>query len=690
MVDVLFEDILSNRRSGQRILDLTEDSFQYWANDDALTVIQRVFEKKENSEKQFENSSLFNKIYRSLQYYYGFFDYQQDWGDTAISVVGDSGQVLDFTSNYYRYLLRQLLTLVTSSRPAYEVVPANTDVKSRVQAQLGERILDFYMESKGVLEVIDQAVEDAIVYGTGFVMVTWNPQAGRNVIDEEIPRDADQEPEEFKEGDVEVRRLDFLDVVWDYDQWERDEDLNWIAVRQHVLKADLIARFPEKTEEIEHAGVRIIDEHDPATVEAHKDEDRVEVWHFIHRATDSLPEGRYILALEEEPLLDMDNPYRGLPVYFIRPSKIRKSLLGWTVAFDIQKQQEYLNELLGKMATIHDNLGLPLLWTKTGVKQPDPSMFIGNIAWVESDEKPELVQLSDVPEDIFRAIEFNVTNMERVIGLNSAVQGAAEGSVRANRMQLFMTEQSLRFNSGLEGARNLLFEQVGTAVLEIMQDFPFSERRIQIVGQSQRNAVEAFTAEDLYSVVGVKVKATSPLTRTPEGRIEVAQLLSDFGVSLPKEEILSILNGAPLDALVEGQQKEVDAVNAENEMLMVGRDVIVLPTDNHLFHVKKHASILADPRAREDPQLIETVLAHMMQHLRLYNDPAHFEFQLALGYADIPPSPGPTPPGVAPPGTPGSPGQPSGTPADQRALPGPGPGPSNGQSAPEPEAQGAA
>ena len=140
---------------------LTEDRrSKYWAADgDPRVVMQSIFDRSKAREREFERSTIFNRMLRSLKYYYGFFDDQEDFGDTAITLTGEQGQLLNFTLNYYRYLIRQVLTLVASEPLVYRVIAANTGARARIQSRLGKKVLAFYLEQKDLNDRMPHALE---------------------------------------------------------------------------------------------------------------------------------------------------------------------------------------------------------------------------------------------------------------------------------------------------------------------------------------------------------------------------------------------------------------------------------------------------------------------------------------------------------------------------------------------------
>lgn len=76
-----------------------------------------------------------------------------------------------------------------------------------------------------------------------------------------------------------------------------------------------------------------------------------------------------------------------------------------------------------------------------------------------------------------------------------------------------------------------------------------------------------------------------------------------------------MLTTGRLDTLVEGPQKLNLQIRQENEDLAQGRGAVAIMTDHHVEHIKKHATVLDGLEARQDPQLLKAVNAHIEEHL---------------------------------------------------------------------------
>jgi len=58
-------------------------------------------------------------------------------------------------------------------------------------------------------------------------------------------------------------------------------------------------------------------------------------------------------------------------------------------------------------------------------------------------------------------------------------------------------------------------------------------------------------------------------------------------------------------------------IKGENEAFVRGEEVIAIFSDRHSLHIKEHRSVLADYMLRRDPELVQSVLDHIQEHINL-------------------------------------------------------------------------
>jgi hypothetical protein len=71
---------------------------------------------------------------------------------------------------------------------------------------------------------------------------------------------------------------------------------------------------------------------------------------------------------------------------------------------------------------------------------------------------------------------------------------------------------------------------------------------------------------------------------------------------------------------------------------------VAILTDNHLQHIHEHRGLLANPSARDSPEITTATLDHIQEHLNMLTDPNLVTFLNALGQQSMAPMPMPQPP----------------------------------------------
>jgi hypothetical protein len=96
----------------------------------------------------------------------------------------------------------------------------------------------------------------------------------------------------------------------------------------------------------------------------------------------------------------------------------------------------------------------------------------------------------------------------------------------------------------------------------------------------------------------------------------MASNLLQMGLIQSPEEYFAVLNTGKLEPLVQGSHDELLLIKAENERLVEGdAEILAVDTDNHALHIREHKTVLADPDARLDADLVGRTLAHIQEHI---------------------------------------------------------------------------
>lgn len=656
----------------------------YFAADKPEVVINVLTEKAKDWFTGISDSTYLSKIERSWRAYYG--DYYERDNAHNISFGGESGEIVQLAVNHFRNLAEHIHGMVTGSRPALQCRAINTDKKSLIQAKLGNGLLDYYMREMRLEEVLNTAVEYAIVLGSGYVKLEWNSTRGK-IVDyiepdpstiHEINGDGEPvddkgnviEPFAIQEGDLEFDIVSPYDIIFDSTKSYFSKN-DWVVVRSTKNKYDLAAKYPEMASEIKN--VMTVDKMQKGRTSSpysklNETED-IFVYEFFHKRTESMPNGRYMLYIEEELYLeDAVMPYRELPVYRITPSNIIGTPYGYTNMFDLLPLQEMLNSMYSTAATNINAFGIQSILSprEAGVEfeQVGNGMQFIKYNALNGGGKPEALQLTATSPEVYQMMQLLEKNMETLSGVNSVARGNPEQSLRSGNALALVQAQALQFVNKLENSYVRLMEDVGTGVINNLKDFADVERVVAISGINNTTEMKSFKSDDIKSINRVIVDRGNALMNSTAGRAQVAENLLQMGLITNIEDYLMVLNTGNLNVMTDPKVDNSILIISENEAMIRGEVQQAIWSERHSIHIQKHMEVLNDAELKKDPALVQLVLEHVQEHVNILRtaDPAILQM---IGETSLAPAPNPANMGQQ--GVPGAAGP--GVPIDQGAAP---------------------
>lgn len=557
-----------------------------------------------------------------------------------ISYGGETGELVNLPVNHYRNIANHILTMTTASRPAFQAKSVNTDYKSQVQTVLANGLLDYYMREKRLEIYLKRSVEYAIILGAGFIKMEWNATSGEiydyiepneeEIVDYDEDGNALDEdgnilnPYPIYQGDVDFKNLSPFDVVFDSTK-ETYEENEWVVCRTFKNKYDLAEKYPEFKDEIIAKKTKSDIQRYTINFSPLDETDDIPVYEFFHKSTETLPSGRYLLYLEGDTvLMDTPMPYRRLPVYRISPSDILGTAYGYTGMFDLLPIQDSLNSLYSTILTNQNAFGVQSILNPRGndirVSQVSEGMnFIEYNPVVNGQSgKPEPLNLTQTPGEIFNFAQMLERTMETLSGVNATARGNPEKQLTSGNALALVQSQALQYMSGLQQSYIMLIEDIGTGLIQLLQDFASVPRVAEIAGKSNKTKMQEFVGDDIDSISRVVVDVGNALAQTTAGRTQMADNLIQMGLIKTVEQYMSVINTGKLETMTEGQLDHNLLIRAENERLVAGdKEVIATAIDAHSQHIREHMNILADPDLRLDPDLVARVLAHIQEHIDL-------------------------------------------------------------------------
>lgn len=583
-------------------------------------------------------SGIFKRMTLSNLHYHGISPHNQAQTD-QIRPGGRNGNLALMKVNHFRNFGQHLLNLTTSQRPSPQPMASNSDAKSLEQATLAKGILDYYSREKRVERVLRLATEFSIVTGEGYVLTAWSDPATPALGSDSASSIADED------GDILCKAYPPSDVIKDPTK-STYSDCDWVIVRDWVNRfnaAEFYGASDEMFDKILGQKTKNTYLREQSTLfnwvlgqnlRQNMKSDEIAIYHFYHKKTPSLPNGRYTIFTETGDILyDSSLPYGAVTLRRICPSEILGSPFGYTPMFDLMIVQQAIDALYSAIATNQITFGTQLIMAAKGsdIDYKQLARGLSLIEYANPEGKPESLNLTNTPKEIFDFIQQLEAVMETLSGVNAVVRGNAPEGLKSGSALALIQSQAISFSSGLQQSYAHLVEDVYTDIISIIKQFAEDEKTITIVGKFNRPMLRSFTGNNIKDINRVPVSAASPLEQTTSGRMEIARDLIQNKIVTNAEQYLTILRTGSLEPLIEGESAELMLIKGENEQLMEGKDTPVMVTDNHALHISEHKTVLASPEARSDLAKIEAVQAHLLEHINILSDPQFANLLIVLG-----------------------------------------------------------
>jgi hypothetical protein len=625
----------------------------YWASEDKDKLHTSIVKKIQDYYSFMMSSNRMNLWKRSYEYY--------NRGSVKSGRIIKAGQHGEFSLmdvNQYRSLLQGLLTLTCQQRPALEPRATNTDTESVAQTKLAHGLLEYYMREKRVERFLKQSVEHALVFAEGFIGVEWDASGGK-----EYGVNPETNTMIF-EGDLRFTNYSPDQVIRDYTKSSPNHH-DWYITQKFENRYMLAAEYPELADKILASPTKS----DTSNTYRYSyvvtnESDDVPVYTFWHRKCAVMPNGRMTTILENNvTLTDGPLPYRHIPVYRIAPDSQMGSPFGYTIGWDLLPLQEAINSLYSTVVTNQSTFGVQNIACPKGSNIQVASLA-GGLNLVEFDQKlgpPVPLNLTSTPPEIFNFINKLETTMETLSGVNAVARGNVQQvpNLKSGNALALVQSMAIQFNSGLIQSYTELLEDIGTAMINTLKDYAQVPRVAMIAGKTNKSYMKEFSGKDLNLIQRVVVDSASPLGQTAAGKLEIATNLLQSGLIETPDQYIQVMTTGKLEPMIEGKQSELYCIKSENEALsntnmQTSMKVQAIFSDNHALHIMEHKNVLSSVEARQDPQIVNAVLAHMQEHIQLLEtvDPKLMQLMHQQPLPpDMPPNAGP----MGPPSNPNGP-----------------------------------
>ena len=588
---------------------------EYWA---ALPVDElgaKLCERVEGAFTATLTTQVATRVRRAFMYAYGL-DPSGVHATSQILRGGEAGELAEVRVNHCRSLVNVLLNLIAAPKVVWSPKATNIDYAALKETDLAAAILEYYWAERHVSRLAVRALEEALYFGEGFVLLDWDVSAGADHgIDPGDPTaQPPVEPKLIKSGDAKFVNVSTWDVIRDPSKtsWEA---LDWVIVRSQHNRWDLMKQYPDMLEEIQAcpADIRIGTAQSSIT---QVESDDIPVYRFYHKKTPAIPLGRETLFLASQAVLsDQDLRFDDLPLYRVSAGEMPGTSYGYSTFFDILGVQELMDSLHTTIASNQTTFGGQIIVVEEG-SEVTPEQVSGGerLLYIPAGAKePKALQLCSTPPEIFRHLQTLKGDMELTFGLNSVVRGEPQTGDLSGSALALLQSQALQQSSVIQSSYLRMVEGLGSGLIQAVQKFADKPQQIAIVGKNNASLVNEteYTKQDLVRVKRVQVEIGNPLSQTPSGRLSIAKELVQMGLIKTAQQYEQVLTTGKLEPLTQGLHHELLLIRGENEQMSEGQQPPALVSDDHLLHAREHKTVLANPEARRNPDHSSHLISHL-------------------------------------------------------------------------------
>lgn len=577
-------------------------SNEYWAAKSTDEIINELEQKIEAFDEYLINSGTLNELRDSYQHFYG---------DSQVRKSGVQGELTKIKINHYASLTRNLVSLVTNNKPAWQPIASNTDSSSQAASTLAAGLLDYYMKDRRLDRVFRNATLAACFLRESWVATTWNTQLG------EIISAGDSENLPLHEGDISYNLFQLNNVIRDISK--TDGSFDWLITRELVNKHDLVAQFPEHTDKLKGMAANSTDlsKHSLRVMNgaSNDDSDQIPFYTFYFKPSAVLPNGRQITFVKGQLLTDGPLPYPKIPLVRISAEDCFESPFGHSPMLDVLAVQKAIDSLASILISNQNAFGIQNIWSKKG-SGLTVNQVAGGFNLIESDEPPQPLQLTASAPETYKFFDMLVQQSQLLSGVNDAVRGQSNAGTSGAALAL-LSQQAIQFANGLQQGYVSLIEDTGTLSIQILQRYANTKRVAVLTGKHNRPLLKEWSSSDLSGVSRISIESGNALSKTASGKLTIAKDMLESGMIKRPEQYLSVLTTGNLEPLLESENSQLIMVRKENENMQDSKPVRAIMTDDHSLHVREHMTLLDNPEVRENEQLTNMVLEHVQSHISL-------------------------------------------------------------------------
>lgn len=538
----------------------------------------------------------------------------------------DEGQALPTSTNYVLKNVRFMHAQMSANPPAVAVRPASSDPEDRKASQAADRISRAGLRTYKFHERSDERNLNALIYGTGFLKLRWNPVLG------ELLEASEETGQLTPEGDFDVTVPSVWNIYLDADATHWDS-VRFVFEEMVVPYEEAVATWPEHKEILDkyrQEETQVRDGHGSKKTLY----DVVTLYEYWEKG---LPIngfiGRYAVHTDEGHVLEFgENPerYRSISATYeehrrkkeAKALPVAKAMLPYLCLTDIDEPnspwglstvefaaslQENLNRLDNTILNAVKAHGIPRAMIPESAEVDELSNDTWDIFKYKGNIPPQFMEPMPLPAAVTNLRQSYRMGIDDMQGINESMYGQQSREQSGYSMQ-YATNQGNMIRQRLFNKYVAVTEELHRRYLVIAANKWTTAKTIQVIGNENAFDTMSFKGADImhgYDAVAELGSSLSldPMTRRGE-LMNMMPLLEKANVD--PATIMSLMRLGETDTVI-------DVVELARKRMQEYFDLII------------ETGIQKPPRKNEDHERMLTYAGQFVM-MRAYQDlPDHLK-----------------------------------------------------------------
>lgn len=519
-------------------------------------------------------------------------------------------------TNKIRPYVRTDLARLTSQKPTFTVMPANSDDDAITAAAVGEELFESFYETLRLPNKIKQSVFWTLLCGTSFLKDFWDEQATdslnnqKGVINVESVTPFHLFVPDLRETEIEGQPFVCHATV---------KSPEWVNYHyQGILSSGKINPSTAQAQDIlQDSFLNML-----GASSTQKNGILCREFWLKPGALKAMPNGGMITMLGDTIVQMYDGwPYAHKDFPFSKLDHIPsgKFYADSSITDLVPLQREY-NRTRSQLVEAKNRMAKPQLMAPRGSINPqqittEPGQVI---LYTPGLTPPAPVPLTPMPQYVLDELKTIQMDMDEISGHSEFSRGQNSENVTSATQMAFLQEQAdtklIHTVHSLEEA----IEKIGRHCLSHVSQFWTTERIVQIVGLDGSYDARKFKGSDLGNSFDLRVQSGSALPNSKAGRQAFVLDLVKLGI-LPPDKGLEVLDLGGMERVYNDLQIDTKQVRRENMRMSDGDpDVPVNTWDNHQMHITLHNNFRKGQEFESlSPEIKSIFEAHVQGHMQM-------------------------------------------------------------------------